>query len=581
MTIFWSSKILIFTIVITKRSIGLKKGDFMAIQRKKQIGQILIDAGKIDENQLEEALSYKKSRNIYLGKAILELGLLTEIEFVKTLSEQLKIPFLQLLNYEVQPEALEIIDEKTALKQKIVPLFIIDQTLTVAISDPLNIEIIDEISDKTNMDIKLVLSTESDIEQSIDLFYSAAKYLSKIGGSTDKDARVVSKEIEEETEIVEAVNMLFNEAIKMGASDIHIEPREKDVRVRYRVDGVLQQYYTIPKSSMAPLISRIKILADMDIAESRAPQDGRFSYEVGGRKVDVRSSTFPAVTGEKIVLRILDESRGRIELHKLGFSEEILKTWREVIRNPNGIILVSGPTGSGKTTSLYATMNVVNTVEVNIMTIEDPIEYQLENINQAQVNTRAGMTFTGALRSMLRQDPDIILVGEMRDVETIELAIRAALTGHLVFSTIHTNDAASSFSRMLDMGLDAFLISSSVRAVLAQRLIRLLCPRCKVVMDSPETALESLGILEKLKGKVYKATGCPHCKNSGYHGRAAVLELLIPNEEIANLINKHSTAAEIQRAAQKNGMKILKDSALEYVNSGQTSIEEMSRIMIS
>jgi len=335
-------------------------------------------------------------------------------------------------------------------------MFMIDRALTVAISDPFNIDVIDDISDKTNMDINLVLATESDIEQAIDLFYSAAKYISKTGGRTDKDARVISKEIDEETEIVEAVNMLFNEGIKMAASDIHIEPREKDVRIRFRVDGVLQQYYTIPKTSMAPLISRIKILANMDIAETRAPQDGRFSYEIDGKKVDVRASTFPAVTGEKVVLRILDESRGRIELHKLGFSEEILKMWREVIRYPNGIILVSGPTGSGKTTSLYATMNVVNTVEVNIMTIEDPIEYKLENINQAQVNNRAGMTFTGALRSMLRQDPDIILVGEMRDVETIELAIRAALTGHLVFSTIHTNDAASSFFAYVRYGIRCF-----------------------------------------------------------------------------------------------------------------------------
>ncbi len=553
----------------------------MAVQRKRQIGQILIDAGKINENQLEEALAYKEERNIYLGKAILELGIITEKEFAKTLSDQLNIPFIELLNYEIQPEVLEVIDEKTALKQKIVPMFMIDRALTVAISDPFNIDVIDDISDKTNMDINLVLATESDIEQAIDLFYSAAKYISKTGGRTDKDARVISKEIDEETEIVEAVNMLFNEGIKMAASDIHIEPREKDVRIRFRVDGVLQQYYTIPKTSMAPLISRIKILANMDIAETRAPQDGRFSYEIDGKKVDVRASTFPAVTGEKVVLRILDESRGRIELHKLGFSEEILKMWREVIRYPNGIILVSGPTGSGKTTSLYATMNVVNTVEVNIMTIEDPIEYKLENINQAQVNNRAGMTFTGALRSMLRQDPDIILVGEMRDVETIELAIRAALTGHLVFSTIHTNDAASSFSRMLDMGLDAFLISSSVRAILAQRLIRLLCPRCKVELETSEALLESLGVKEEFTGNLFKAVGCAHCKNSGYHGRAAVLELLIPNEEITDLVNKHSTAAEIQKVAEKNGMKTLRTSALEYLTAGKTSVEEMSRILVS
>ncbi len=553
----------------------------MVDQRKKQLGQILIEAGKIDDNQLEEALIYKQKRNIYLGKAIIEIGFLTEKELIQTLGDQLKLPFLELMNYEIQPEALDKIDETTALKQKIVPLFMIGRTITIASADPLNIEIIDEISEKTGMDVNLVLSTETDIEQAIDLYYSAAQYAAKTGGKTDKTARVISKEIGEETEIIEAVDMLFNEAVKMGASDIHIEPRKKDVRIRYRVDGVLQQYYTIPKSSMAAMISRVKILANMDIAESRVPQDGRFSHVAGDRNVDVRASTFPAVSGEKVVLRILDESRGKIELHKLGFSDKMLKKWREVIRNPNGIILVSGPTGSGKTTTLYATMNIVNTVEVNIMTIEDPIEYQLDDINQAQVNNRAGMTFSSALRSMLRQDPDIMMVGEMRDVETIEIAVRSALTGHLVFSTIHTNEAASSFTRMLDMGLDSFLISSSVRAVLAQRLLRLLCPRCKLEVEPTEALLESIGIADKFNGKLFKAVGCAHCKNSGYRGRTGVYELLIPTAEIADLVNNHATAAEIENSAVKNGMITLKKSAREFVAAGQTSIEEMGRILIS
>ncbi|MFQ6607310.1 MAG: GspE/PulE family protein [Fidelibacterota bacterium] len=552
----------------------------MAVQRKKQLGQILIDAGKIDSNQLEEALAYKQDRNIYLGKAIIELGLLTEKEIVQTLGDQLKLPFLELLNYEIQPEVLDLIDETMALKQKIMPLFVIERSLTVAISDPLNVDVIDDISDKTGMEVNLVLATESDIEQAIDLYYSAAQYASKTGGKTDKTARVISKEIGEETEIIEAVNMLFDEAIKMGASDIHIEPREKDVRIRFRVDGVLQQYYTVPKSSMAPMISRVKILANMDIAESRVPQDGRFSYEVNSRKVDVRTSTFPAVTGEKVVLRILDESRGRIELHKLGFSDETLNKWREVIRYPNGIIIVSGPTGSGKTTTLYATMNIVNTIEVNIMTIEDPVEYNLDNINQGQVNPRAGLTFSSALRSMLRQDPDVIMVGEMRDVETIELAIRAALTGHLVFSTIHTNDAASSFTRMLDMGLDSFLISSSVRAILAQRLLRLLCPRCKLEIEPTEALLKSMGFEGKFKGRLFKSVGCAHCKNSGFHGRTGIYELLIPTEEIADMVNKHATATEIQHVAEKNGMVTLKNAALDIVSAGLTSVEEMIRVTI-
>ncbi len=547
----------------------------------KQLGQLLIDAGLIDEHQLEEALQYKRDHNVYLGKAILSMGLVTEKQMAEALSDQLGLPYLDLMSYEVQSSVLDLVDEKTALKFKIMPLYTLDNSLAIATTDPLNVEVIDDLAQKTGKEINLVMATESDIEQAIDLFYSAAKYVAKTGGRTDKMARVVSREIDEETEIIEAVDMLFNEAIKMGASDIHIEPRREDVRIRFRVDGVLQQYYTIPKESMAPLISRIKIMADMDIAESRKPQDGRFSHTIGNKTVDVRASTFPAVNGEKAVMRILDESRGRIELHKLGFLEDTLKQWREAIQLPNGIIIVCGPTGSGKTTTLYATLNIINTVEVNIMTIEDPIEYQLDNINQGQVNTKAGLTFSAALRSMLRQDPDIIMVGEMRDVETIELAIRAALTGHLVFSTIHTNDAASTYTRIIDMGIDAFLVSSSIRAILAQRLIRLLCPRCKVPTDPNKHQLAMMDLAADTEGTFFKPVGCVHCKNSGYFGRAGIYELLIPNEEISDLVNKHATASEIHKAAVKNGMRTLRQTAHYYVKQGKTSIEEMIRVTLA
>ncbi len=549
-----------------------------AVLTKKRIGDILIDAGAITQDQLKEALEYKEEHHIYLGKAIVTLGFLTEKAMVELLSEQLGIPYLDLSSYEVDNDVLALVDQKIAEKYKILPLFMIDEQLTVATADPLNVQMVDELSMITQKDINLVLATESEIERSIDLFYSAALY----GQSgTPGESKIVSREIDQDTEIIEAVNMLFNEAIKVGASDVHVEPRERDVRIRFRVDGVLQQHYTVPKSSTGPLIARIKVMSEMDIAESRKPQDGRFSHTIGGKRVDVRASTYPTVHGEVAVMRILDQSKSKIELYKLGFEEDILDQWRRLIHLPNGIILVSGPTGSGKTTTLYATINVINTTDVNIMTIEDPIEYQLDNINQGQVNNKAGMTFAEALKAMLRQDPDIIMVGEMRDVETIELAIRAALTGHLVFSTIHTNSAASSFSRLIDMGIDPFMVSSTIRGILAQRLIRLLCPKCKEPYTPTPEILQSL----RLEGNpsdytFYNPVGCMHCRSSGYKGRAGVYELLEPDEEIEVMVNKRVSATDIHEAMVKKGMVSLRKAGLKYIIRGHTSVEEIYRVTI-
>lgn len=549
------------------------------VEEKKQLGQILVEAGKISEDQLIEALRYKRDHNMYFGKAIINMGLLSEKEIAQTLSDQLELPYLDLLEYEVQPESIKLVDEKFAREHCLIPLFFIDNMLTIAISDPLNIEAIDNLRQKQGMDLNLVLSTESDIEQCIELYYGSSRYLADGDGKTRQ--QVVSREIDEETQVTRALNMFLNESIKIGASDIHIEPRETDVRIRYRVDGVLQQYYTVPKSSMSALISRVKILSDMDIAESRKPQDGRFSYRNEDKEIDLRVSSFPTPDGEKVVLRLLDDSRGKIELYKLGFMDDILEQWRETIHISNGIILVSGPTGSGKTTTLYASLNVINSVEVNIITIEDPIEYKLENINQSQVNLKAGWTFSEALRSMLRQDPDIILVGEMRDVLTIELAIRASLTGHLVFSTIHTNDAASSFTRLLDMGIDPYLVSSTVRAVLSQRLIRLLCPRCKKSVKPTEKIINSLGIQGEFNGSLYEPVGCVHCRNSGYFGRVGIFELLLLDQEIAKCVVNRTNAREIEEIAVRNGMKTLYEAGLRYVMNGKTSVPEIMRVIKS
>jgi type IV pilus assembly protein PilB len=547
---------------------------------RKPLGQLLLEAQAITEQQLNEALTYQREHNMVLGKAVISMGLVSETELLNVLSNHLGLPSLDISKYNIQDDSLLLVNEDFARKYTIIPLFLIENTLTIATADPLNIEVVDELTRLTGMEIMLVLSSELDIERSIDLYYRSTTALTAAQSGGD-DVRVVSREIHEDAEIVQVVDMLLFEAVNMGSSDIHIEPRKNDARIRYRVDGVLQQYYTIPLESVSPLISRIKILADMDIAENRRPQDGRFHFEQKSVKVDLRCSTFPTPHGEKVVLRILDETRGKIDLHKLGFGEDTLKLWRETIKTNNGILLVTGPTGSGKTTTLYSTLGALNSVAVNIMTVEDPIEYSLENINQSQVNVRAGLTFTNALRTMMRQDPDIILVGEMRDVETIELAIRAALTGHLVFSTLHTNDAASTFTRLLDMGVDSYLVSSTVRAVLAQRLLRLLCPRCKKSVQKSDELLNVLKIDEWPDyTDMYQPVGCIHCRNSGYVGRTGVFELMIPNQEIKELVIKGASAGEIEDAASRAGMYSLNRAAKEYVLKGQTSFDEILRVTL-
>ncbi len=550
------------------------------VGEKKQIGQLLMESGLLTDVQLNEALTYQREHGVVLGKAVVSMGLVPERELLKVLGDHLGLPSLDITKYNIQDEALMEVSEDFAREYSIIPLFLIENTLTIATADPLNIDVIDQLSRDTGMEIMLVLSIEMDIERSIDLYYRSTTSLAQTQAAGD-DVRVVSREIHEDAEVVQVVDMLLFEAVNMGASDIHIEPRKHDARIRYRVDGVLQQYYSIPSDSVSPMISRIKILADMDIAESRRPQDGRFHFEQKNVAVDLRCSTFPTPNGEKVVMRILDESKGKIDLHKLGFDGDILKLWRETIKTSNGILLVTGPTGSGKTTTLYATLNTLNSVAVNIMTIEDPIEYMLDNINQSQVNNRAGLTFSAALRTMMRQDPDIILVGEMRDVETIEMAIRAALTGHLVFSTLHTNDASSTFTRLMDMGVDTYLVSSTVRAILAQRLLRLLCPRCKKPIEKSDELKKILKLEQWPEyASVHKPVGCIHCRNSGYVGRTGVFELLIPNQEVKDLVIKGADAGEIEEAAVRNGMYSLNEAAREYVLRGKTSIDEIMRVTL-
>jgi type IV pilus assembly protein PilB len=559
------------------------------VSETKKLGQMFIDAGMIDKNRLQEALNYKNEHKVYLGNALVSLKMVSEEDVINMVSQQLRIPMVDPLTFKIKRRTLNLISEKSAKKLKVIPLFHLENVLTVACSDQNNVNVVDELSEETVMEINIVLSTEKNIEQALDLHHKiqtkeeletkqieAAKQQVPV----KKDSSVKTTQISVDTEIIEAVNMMMDTAVKLGASDIHIDPNEKDVRVRFRIDGVLQQYYTVPVESLPSVISRLKILSGMDIAETRRHQDGRFRHEADKTIVDVRCATYPTPQGEKMVMRVLDATRGQIALNKLGFSKKMMKQWDKVINSPHGLVLVTGPTGSGKSTTLYATLNVINSEEINVLTIEDPIEYSLDNINQSQINEKAGITFSASLRAMLRLDPDVIMVGEMRDRETIELAIRAALTGHIVFSTLHTNDASSAYTRILNMGVDAFLASSTTRAVLAQRLIRRLCPKCKKAVKPTKTMLEYLGVTDKFNGELFEPVGCFACNNNGYAGRAGVYELLLPNDEIYDLVNDHATSVEIEKAAIKNGMITLNESARQYVLDGITSIDEMSRISL-
>jgi type IV pilus assembly protein PilB len=535
---------------------------------------MLLKEGAIDKDQLKEALLYKTNHNVYLGKALESLEMVTSDQVVQTVSKQLKIPWVNPLTYKISKDTLKLIKEESCRELNVIPLFHFNDQLTVACSDQNNIYVVDELAEETIMEINIVLATEKNIKQSINLHYN-------IDGTQDGDSDdITSQAIQIDIEIIEAVNMLLEVSINMGASDIHIEPREKDVRVRFRLDGMLNEYYTLPRKSLLSIISRIKILSGMNIAETRHSQDGRFRHKFEDKVADIRCASFPTPIGEKMVMRILDISKGVITLENLGFSKTMLKNWDKVVNEQHGLILVTGPTGSGKSTTLYATLNVVNSVAVNILTIEDPIEYQLQNINQSQINEKANVTFSSSLRAMLRLDPDVIMVGEMRDRETIELAIRAALTGHVVFSTLHTNDAASAYTRILNMGVDAFLVTSTVRAILAQRLIRRLCLKCKKPVKPTATERKKLKIPEDFKRNLFKPVGCVDCRNTGYAGRVGVYELLIPNEEISEIVNEHATSKEIEKIARKNGMITLSESAQQYVIDGTTSIEEMIRISL-
>ena len=544
----------------------------------RSLGQIMVNENLLTNEQVDEAINFKNENRCHFGAACIELGFLTERQVMEVLGIQLYMPVIRISNFNIDSEALEFIPKDRARRLKVIPLFVIEDTLTVATAEPLNITAVDEIRKMSNKRIQMVLAKEKNIELAIDRSYVSTSGYSDEDGYGDE--AMVEEAVSDEENIQVADNILL-EAVRGGASDIHIEPGERNLRVRLRVDGVLFEFSTMPPSRTPGLVSRFKVMAGIDIAESRKPQDGRFKTEVEpGKPVDVRVSTYPTPHGEKVVMRVLDQSKGLVSIDKMGFDPETSKLWKKAYSSGNGIVLVTGPTGSGKSTTLYATLTRINTVEEHIITIEDPVERQLEGIIQGHVNERAGMTFAAALRSMLRQDPDVIMVGEMRDRETADLAIRAALTGHLVFSTLHTNSAAASYTRLADMGCDPFLLTTTIRAILAQRLVRKLCSRCKMKYRPTEKDLKTLG-MQKFDGFIYHANekGCKSCGKDGYSGRAGLYELLIPNEAINEAVKNEASAEEVSRIAKGNKMRMLIDAARTYVTNGLTSVEEINRVL--
>jgi type IV pilus assembly protein PilB len=568
-------------------------GAQIQLDQRKRIGEVLIDQGLISEEQLRLGLEEQKKSRLQLGKCLVALGFITDNKLVDVLSAQLDVQHVVLENFNFNRVLVGLIPEEMARRYKAVPLFEKDGVLTIAIADPTNLRTIDHLKFKTGKEIDPVIATEKSIVNAIDKNYSTSvQQMSELLGSVHVDDLDVVKHDEEEEadrltdeegkQIVKLVNLIITQAVNENASDIHIEPMDSYVRLRYRIDGELEEKNPVPLQLRAQISSRLKIMAGMDIAEKRRPQDGHIEIRHQGRNIDLRVSTFPVMTrtrgvNEKIVMRIIDQAANQLTLDQLGFLPGMLKQFDDIVRLPDGIVLVTGPTGSGKSSTLYASLARVNLFyenKKNIVTMEDPVEFVLEGINQGQINVKAGFNFEDGMRSILRQDPDIVMVGEMRDKQTCEMAIQAALTGHMVYSTLHTNDSASAFTRLLDMGIEPFLICSTVRGVLAQRLIRRICPKCRETHHEDPDVLRNMGLRPDII--LYKGKGCRACNNTGYKGRSGMFELLVPDSMVKKMILEHKTSDEIKDyCVAKGGFDTLRKDGLRKAADGITTIEQV------
>ncbi|MDY7030279.1 MAG: type IV-A pilus assembly ATPase PilB [Thermodesulfobacteriota bacterium] len=558
------------------------------------LGDLLVKKNLISEEQLRKALEQQRIHGGRLGQHLVKLGFMDEGDLTSFLSTQYQVPSINLSEFEVDPDIIKIIPDDIVHKYQIMPVSKSGSTLVVAIADPSNVFAIDDVKFLTGLNIEAVVTSESAIKTAIDKHYDSFASLSDVMSDFDDagvefvrdEEKVDLSELEKATEeapVVKLVNLVLTDAIKKGASDIHVEPYEKSFRVRFRIDGILHEIMKPPMSLKNAIISRIKIMAKLDIAERRLPQDGRIKLKMGrGREMDFRVSVLPTLFGEKVVLRLLDKSNLQLDMTKLGFEEKALEDFKTSIYKPYGMVLVTGPTGSGKTTTLYSALSELNKISSNISTAEDPVEFNLPGINQVQMHEDIGLTFASSLRSFLRQDPDIIMVGEIRDFETAEIGIKAALTGHLVLSTLHTNDAPGTVNRLLNMGIEPFLVASSVNLILAQRLARKICLECKKPLEVHHSTLLDLGIPKEEVGDItcYSGTGCMNCSDTGYRGRIAMYEVMPINEELKELILDGASASEIKTRAMASGMKTLRQSGITKLKEGITTIEEVFRTTI-
>ncbi len=564
---------------------------------KEKLTDALIKAKILKESDLEKALVIQRKSGGSLSRILVENKFISERELMAAMSEQLNIPPIDLSKYKIDKSLAEIISEKTAKQYNIVPVSKIGKVLTVAVSDPLNLFAMDDLKMLTKYQIDPVIAGESDIRAAISNFYGArAQDVSKILQDIPRDNIEVEDVVQDEgmnvgevTEesksapIIKIVSLILNEALKRRSSDIHIEPREKDLRIRYRIDGSLREAFTLPKKNQNAVIARIKIMSKLDITQTRVPQDGRFKINFEGKEIDFRVSVLPIAFGGKIVLRALDKANLSAGIEKLGFLPGPMKIFNTALEKPYGMILVTGPTGSGKSTTLYSIITQLNKPERNIITLEDPVEYELEGITQIPARPEIGLTFASGLKSVLRQSPDIVMVGEIRDFETADIAIKASLTGQLILSTLHTNDSAGAITRLIDMGVEPFLVASSVVLVSAQRLIRKICPNCKTKADIPDNILKKIGLNSSEIGKRAKnfsvGKGCGKCNNTGYYGRLGILEALLINDNVRDMIMKKASSDVIKEyAINQLHMMTLRDNAVENLINGVTSIEEVLRV---
>ena len=564
----------------------------MTVKAVKSLSEILLESGKVSKDKLDKVLTIQLNNTEGLGRRLVDLGLVSEVVLLETLSESLDIPFVSLKDVPQQTIVLESLSEKFMRQYKFVPLSLDENVLTIALSDPYDIYACDAVKMATNYEVKINLAREEEILDAVGKIFntdttSMGRIVEDIGKNGKDDLSIDDegdvdhlKDLASEAPVIRLVNLLITRAIEMRASDIHLEPFEGDFKVRYRIDGVLHDMEAPPRRLQAAVISRLKIMAKLNIAERRLPQDGRIKLRVLGKEIDFRVSTLPTMFGESVVLRILDRESVVLDLEKLGFPGYDLIKFRDLINRPYGIILVTGPTGSGKTTTLYAALGEINSPEKKIITVEDPIEYQLGGVNQVQVKAGIGLSFANILRSILRQDPDVIMIGEIRDAETAEIAIHSALTGHLVFSTLHTNDAAGAVTRLLEMGMENYLISSSLLGIMAQRLVRVICPDCKETYTPEMGVMEEMGVSqsEVKENPIFKGAGCEKCSHTGFLGRKGIYELLLMNDDIRELILEKAPSNVIKEKGRSQGMQTLREAGWHKVKEGISTISEVLRV---